>query len=625
MLELRVRHTSQNVVTDAIRDLRGSWRVLAQTDLVYKLISFALLTPATLLLLQWAMSRAGTVVVADTEIATFFLTTRQGLLALVVIGAILTAITALEMTCLMAIGLAAANGRHLTVRGALAFGAARAAAVLRLAANIVARLLMGLVPFVAAVGVVYWILLRHHDINFYLSQRPPEVWTAVSIAAVIVAVLAVVLLRTMARWAMALPLLLFEGVSPRHALAESSARSDGHRSVTIAALAIWAALASILLVIAAWVPDVIGRSLAPGFSGSTQTLLMFITALVLLWAVLGLMAGVVNVSMLSLVVLRLYLRVADGREPAALLELGADSRGGGRRLPRAARAGAAVVLILATLGAVLVIFNAARRNQPVLVIAHRGASAAAPENTMAAFRLGADLGADFVELDVQESADGEVVVVHDSDLMKAGGSPLKIWEAPAAALRAVDIGSRKGARFAGERVPTLAEVFAQLKGRVRVVVELKSYGHAQRLEERVVEVVEAAGVANDTIFMSLDHDMVRRLKELRPAWRVGVLVATAVGDATALDGDFLAVQASMATRAFVRRAHRAGRDVYVWTVNDPAWMFASMANGVDGLITDVPDVARDVIERRGTMSDARRILVALLVAMGAKAEALVAQ
>ena len=620
-----MRETTQAIVSDAIRDLRESWRVLAQTDLVYKLISFALLTPGTLLLLRWAMSRTGTSVVADTEIATFFLTTRQGILALIVVGAILTGITALEITCLMAIGLAAANGRRLTARGALAFGASRALPVLRLATNIVARLLVGLLPFAAAVGVVYWTLLRDHDINFYLSRRPPEFWTAVSIAAVIVAVLAIILLWTIARWTMALPLVLFEDVSPRRALAESSARSAGHRSIAIAALAMWAALASVLLVVATWVPDFIGRTLAPGFSGSMQTLLGFITGLALLWAVLGLVTAAVNVSMLSLVLLRLYLRVVDLREPGALPELGADRGGATRRLPRAAKIGVAVVSILATLGAVLVVVNVARRNQQVLVIAHRGASAAAPENTLAAFRLGADLGADFVELDVQESEDGEVVVVHDSDLMKVGGSPLKIWEAPAAALRAVDIGSRKGPQFAGERVPTLAEVFALSKGRVRVVVELKSYGHSQRLEERVVEIVEAAGVANETIFMSLDHDMIRRLKRLRPSWRVGVLVAKAIGDLTSLGADFLAVEASMATRPFVRRAHRAGQDVYVWTVNDPAWMLASLANGVDGLITDLPDVAREVVERRGRMSDAQRIFVALLVAMGAKTESLVAE
>jgi glycerophosphoryl diester phosphodiesterase len=209
------------------------------------------------------------------------------------------------------------------------------------------------------------------------------------------------------------------------------------------------------------------------------------------------------------------------------------------------------------------------------------------------------------------------VVVHDSDLMKAGGSPLKIWEATAAALRAVDIGSRKGLQFAGERVPTLAEALALCKGRVRVVVELKSYGHAQRLEERVVEIVEAAGVADQTVFMSLNHDMVRKMKALRPSWRVGALVATAIGDLTSLGADFLAVPAGMATRAFVRQAHRAGQEVYVWTVNDPARMIQAMSRGVDGLITDKPELGRRVIHRRSAMSDAQRILVALMVAMGA--------
>ena len=620
-----MRETTQSIVSGAFRDLRESWRVLAQTDLVYKLISFALLTPGTLLLLRWAMSRTGTLVVADTDIATFFLTTRQGILALILVGAILIGITALEMTCLMAIGLAAGNGQHLTARGALAFGASRSLPVLRLAANIVARLLVGLLPFAAVVGVVYWTLLRDHDINFYLSQRPPEFLVAVSIAAVVVAVLAVVLLWTLARWTMALPLVLFEGVSPRRALGESSARSAGHRATAIAALAVWAALASAILAAATWVPDFFGRALAPGFGGSMQTLLAFITGLVLLWAVLGLAAGVVNVSMLSLVLLRLYRSVGERREPGLLRELDLSSSGGARRLSNAVRISVVAVSILTTIGVVLFVGNVARRNQQVLVIAHRGASEAAPENTMAAFRLGADLGADFVELDVQESADGEVVVVHDSDLMKVGGSPLKIWEAPGAALRAVDIGSRKGPQFASERVPTLAEVFALTKGRVRVVVELKSYGHSQRLEERVVEIVEAAGVVNETIFMSLDHDMTRRLKQLRPSWKVGVLVAKAIGDVTSLGADFLAVQASLATRAFVRRAHRAGQDVYVWTVNDPAWMFAAMANGVDGLITDRPDVTREVVERRSRMSDAQRMLVALLVAMGAKTESLVAE
>ena len=270
-------------------------------------------------------------------------------------------------------------------------------------------------------------------------------------------------------------------------------------------------------------------------------------------------------------------------------------------------------------------FMVTRSNRPVLVLAHRGASVAAPENTLAAFRLAVEQGADFVELDVQESSDGEVLVVHDSDLMKIGGAPFKIWETTAAQLRTVDIGSHSGPQFSGERVATLAEALAVCKGKARVVVELKSYGHDQKLQERVAGIVEAAGMANDCIYMSLDHTMIQRMKRLRPSWRCGVLAAKTLGDLTSLHADFLAVEARVATGPFVRRAHRAGQDVYVWTVNDPAWMFAAMSHGADGLITDKPDLARSVVAQRAAMSDGQRLLLALLVRLDARTEALEAE
>jgi glycerophosphoryl diester phosphodiesterase len=352
--------------------------------------------------------------------------------------------------------------------------------------------------------------------------------------------------------------------------------------------------------------------------------MFFITALALLWAVIGLVVSIVNASLFALVIVRLYMRLGDPRDPqwpdAATAEAPRAPA-----LPKTAAAGVAVIAVLAVIGIALLAVVAAGRNQRVSVIAHRGSAATAPENTLAAFRLAVEQGADFVELDVQESADGEVVVVHDADLMRVGRSPLKIWETDAADLRAIDIGSHAGPHFAGERVPTLAEVLAVCKGRSRVIVELKSYGHDRSLEEKVVSIVEAAGAENDTIFMSLNHDMVRTIKQLRPAWRAGVLVATAIGDLTSLGADFLAVEARLATRALVRQAHREGQEVYVWTVNDPAWMLAAMSNGVDGLITDKPDVAREVVARRGGMSDAQRVLVALLVRLGARTEALAAE
>ena len=603
------------IFVSALRDLRRSWRTLVLTDLAYKLIAFALLTPGLMLLVRWAMSRTGTAVVADTDLATFFLTTRPGLIALVAGAAILAAITALELSCLMAVGLAAQHDRRLSVGGALAFVGSRSIAVLRLMGTMVAHLIVGLLPFAFGIAAVYWTLLRYYDINFYLATRPPAFWVAISLAAVVLTLLVVVLLRTIGRWSLALPLVLFENVSPRLALKTSGVRSIGMRLVAVVSLAIWAAFAAALMALAAWVPEAIGRSLAERYAGSMEGLITFVTILVALWVFLGLIAVATNASLLALVMFRLYLH---GGPAQSLVVPGSAEGQAAQRLPWLLKLAAVALLLLAAAGFTLLVARVARQNQPVSVIAHRGASLAAPENTLAAFRLAAEQASDFVELDVQESADGEVLVVHDSDLMKVGRSPLRIWESTAADLRAVDIGSYRAPRFSGERVPTLAEALAACKGRVRVVVELKSYGHAQRLEERVVEIVEAAGMERETIFMSLEHSMARRMKELRPSWRVGVLAAKTIGDLTTLRGDFLAVEKGLATRTFVRQAHQAGQEVYAWTVNDPAQMFQLMSKGVDGLITDRPDLARQVIDRRSGMSDAERLFIALMIRLGAR-------
>jgi glycerophosphoryl diester phosphodiesterase len=339
------------------------------------------------------------------------------------------------------------------------------------------------------------------------------------------------------------------------------------------------------------------------------------TALMIVSAAIAIAIAILNASIFSLLIVRLWLHA---EAPEKLRLRSEDMTFAARRIPRVAAIAAVATAVLVAAGVALVAFLVTRGNEPVLVLAHRGASLSAPENTLAAFRQAIEDEADFVELDVQESLDGVVLVAHDADLMKVAASPTKIWQQTFAELRSIDIGSHKGPQFSSERVPTLAEALAACKGRTKVMIELKTYGHNQRLEQRVVEIVEAAGMEKACAYMSLDHDMARRMKRLRPSWRVGMLIAKALGDPTTLDTDFLAVEARMATPRFVRRAHRAGKDVYVWTVNDPAWMLTALSRGVDGLITDNPALARKVVERRAKLSDAQRLAVALLIRSGAR-------
>ena len=603
-------------------DLARAWRAFAITDLAYKAIAFAVLTPSVSLLLYWLRASVSERVIADVDIAVFFLTTPVGIFSLILGASLIIAISFLETACLMVIGFACAHGKTINGRGALRYAAAHAPNIFRLSGQIVLRLLVGIIPFALAGGATYLVLLRKHDINFYLAQKPAEFWIAAVIVGLIVIGLVSWLVRTIARWALAMPLLLFENVHPRRALGESAKRAAGSYSTIAGTLAVWAIVSVGLIVGTSFLIGFAGRMIAPQLAGSVTLLLLFVAGLAMVGVAVGLAVGIFNFAMFALLITRMYLASskADADSSNLTRYLGEVRRFSGREL----KAIVAVGLLLAV-GLALVGLLVNRNQRPVLIIAHRGSSLTAPENTLAAFRLAADQQSDFVELDVQESADGEVIVAHDSDLMKVANNPMKIWEGAAAALRAVDIGSYRDARFSDERVPTLAEALEVCKGRCKVVVELKSYGHNQQLEQRVVDVVEAAGMQDDCVFMSLDHEMARRMKQLRPTWRVGLLVAKSIGDLTQLNADFLAVEARMATRRFVRQAHSAGQDVYVWTVNDPAWMLVALSRGVDGLITDKPDQARTVVEVRARMSSAQRFLASQLIRFGASTEALEAE
>lgn len=602
------------------RPVLREWRALAAADIVYKALAFAVLTPLIGVLLRLLIGRTGKTAVADADIAFFFFTTRAGALALILIGALIIGVSALEQTCLMTIMLAAMRGQRTRVRDALAHAAARAFPVVRLTAMIFLRVLLIVVPFAAIVGLAYWTLLSGHDINYYLTHRPPEFGATVAIAGVAVAALAVVLARKALSWLLVLPIVVFENVLPVRAFAESARRMDGRRKAAVVPLAAWLALAIVLPIATKWGVHVLGRTIAPIIGASMAGLLLFVGALAVAFLVVSLAVGVFLAALFARIVLRAY--SVDGRADAARLPapFAGELTIEGRRWRVSLRTLAALLVgaVIVAAAAAFVAIRATGTDRPVAIFAHRGAASEAPENTLASFRLAGQEHTDYVELDVQETSDGVVVVVHDNDLMKIGGSPLKVWQSTAEALRAVDIGSGFDPRFSGERVPTLAEALAACKGVSRVDIELKDYGHDGRLEERVTEIVEAAGMEDRIVTMSLSREMVAKMKRLRPGWTSGLLTAKALGDLTGVPSDFLAVEKAMATRRLIRAAHAVGKPVYVWTVDDPAKMIRMIGLGVDGLITNRPGVAREILDQYERMTEAERLLLFIVTSFGAE-------
>lgn len=226
-----------------------------------------------------------------------------------------------------------------------------------------------------------------------------------------------------------------------------------------------------------------------------------------------------------------------------------------------------------------------------LVIAHRGASGTAPENTLAAFRRAVACGADMVELDVQLTLDGEVVVVHDFTLDRTTDGTGTVGASSLAEIRRLDAGAWFGNAFRGEAVPTLGEVLGAVG--LPVNVELKPVGD-QGLEARTLTVVRAAGALGRVVFSSFDPGALERLRALSSEADIGILCDGPPGPAAMrlagrVGARALHVRKDGATPEAFALARAAGLQIRVWTVNEAGEFERLAAAGARGVFTDYPE------------------------------------
>jgi len=460
------------------------------------------------------------------------------------------------------------------------------------------------------VGGVYLLFLNKHDINFYLVNKFPEFLWAIAIAGLLVMMMAVIVLKKCASWILTMPLILFEGNHARQALRESARKVVVFGWKIALLLASWLAGVALLSGLVTFLVGLIGNALIPDFGGNFAIVASGLGITLMLAGLGNLAIAILSTALFPLLIVRLYRSLAGpGRLDPELAVRGSLGKKASLQIPGKTIFGlSAAALALIILGGYAV-SRSFDEEADVEIIAHRGASGAAPENTMASFQRAIDDKADWIELDVQENADDTIVVAHDSDFMKVARSDLKVWDATNESLRDLDIGGWYAPEYSNQRVPTLRQALELAKDKLGVVIELKYYGYDRNLESRVVDIVEQTGMESDIMVMSLKIDGLRKVAALRPAWTRGLLNTASIGDLTRLDLDFLALNARAASTAMINRAHKQKMKVYVWTINDPVQMSVMMSRGVDGIITDEPTLARQVMELRTQLTPFGRLIV----------------
>ena len=240
-----------------------------------------------------------------------------------------------------------------------------------------------------------------------------------------------------------------------------------------------------------------------------------------------------------------------------------------------------------------------------ILFAHRGSSAYAPENTLAAFKLAVEQGAEAIELDAKLCADRQVVVIHDQTVDRTTGSTGKVRELSLAALRELDAGSYFGPAFHGEKIPTLAEVFDTVGQSIYINVELTNYASpTDELPDLVAGLVERFGMQDRVLFSSFNPLALIRIHRHLPQALLGLLALPGRSGAFARSGigrwvvtyQALHPEKGDVTPGLVERVHRVGKRVHVWTVNEAQTIRDLVSWKVDGIITDDPILAQKVIQ-----------------------------
>ncbi len=260
----------------------------------------------------------------------------------------------------------------------------------------------------------------------------------------------------------------------------------------------------------------------------------------------------------------------------------------------------------------LPVINASENVQHILadrpiIVAHRGASSLAPENTLAAVKKGIEVGAQWIEIDVHQTRDHHLVVLHDEDLDRTTNGSGPVNQYTLAELRQLDAGSWFSSEFAGERIPTLREVLATTRDKAILLIELKG----SSVEKPTIELVREMNMEKQVVIQSFDHDAVANAKALAPEIPTMILVKEPsfasnpqiaarwmVKRAEKKNADGIGIHFSYLTNDLVKLAEERGLVVFPWTVNTTGDLLTTIEMGVDGIITNYPQTLKNLLSTR---------------------------
>lgn len=373
------------------------------------------------------------------------------------------------------------------------------------------------------------------------------------------------------------------------------------RKWRIASLAMFWELAVILLASAVYAVSVcVAAVCVVYFSRQSLAMAVLLSAADRLETVIIYLASMLTFVMVFAALSVAYYQYGNRRFHAERWDFGYPARGSINRKTMA-------VVLAALLGVGLfyiydLVRNGSELSEELLIeteiTAHRGSSVTAPENTIPAIEKAMEEMADSVEIDVQMTSDGVIVLGHDASLKRVAGVNRSIASMTFAQLEQLDVGSWFSKSYEGTRIPALSEVLELCSQKIGLNIEIKYVGKNSELPEKTAEMIKAYGMENQCVVTSTNLPYLRRVKAVLPEVRTGYIISAAYGNFySSEDIDFISIRSGFVTSALMQNAHEQGKAVYAWTVNSKSELERLTLLGVDGIITDRPVLAREIVYR----------------------------
>lgn len=611
-----------------LRTLRDHLRPLIAFHLFFTLLASALLLPVVTWVIRGLLAQLNRTVVTNDELISL-LFSPLGLVGMLIGLGFTFLVIYWQQAGMLQVAVRPRDNHYRLALEALWLSTRRLPALAGLVILQVGTHLLLLAPFMAGLAWLYGFWLSGIDPYYLQRVRPPALWYFVGCALPLIIAWIWAASWLYLRWLLALPFVALESCSPREALKRSVSLTRGWRRSIGAAILLLLVLIISLPLLATLLFDRLFTPLLWWLPEHNAVLIPAMLTYLLGYVLVTLAITFVGIATNALLSACLYMQLAHS-EPGPASPPPDTSAG------HLAWVIELSVFIFAGLQAWWIL-NSFEIRDNVAVIAHRGSSMVAPENTLAAIEQSLIDGANYIEIDVRLSSDQQVMLYHDRSLARLTGDNRDFGELTREQLNQYDVGSWFGDAFQDETIPGLDQALELVRGKAGLMIDIKPLpGQEQALANAVIDTLNAesdvryrcwatqqnpfggytaCGFPNALLEMrmaTMSPALLKHIKAQAPGLRITLLAQLILpGTLNRRDFDALGLRHNRITEGEIQLARLYGYEIHAWTVNDRARMSTLIDLGVDAIITDYPDRLTELIQDRRELSDGALMLVKL--------------